>query len=89
MTRLGEGAFGPIIHDVEQHGATTDPCQPHLWQATSPSKKHIPLSECDLLAYLSCRPPSQSVSCQFVQEKAVENSVQHFAEVQVNNVIEA
>ena len=85
--KLHESAFDPIIQityeDLEQHGGTT-------WYRLSAWVKtidHHPLSAtCEPISYPSRRPPIMSVSCQFVQEEATGNNVEHFAEVQVRNI---
>lgn len=69
-------------------GPASVPGGSHLWQVVSLNENHwSPSTEaaCEPISYTSHRPPIQSVSCQFVQEKVVGNNV-HFAEVQANNI---
>lgn len=44
--------------------------------------RHPLSAACYPISYPPCRPPVQSLSCQFVSAEAVGNSVEHFAEVQ-------
>ena len=87
ISKLGAGAFSPIVQiiyeEAEQRG-TRYWCLGDLtcdrlpaWVKTI---DHHPLSmACEPVSYPSRRPSIQSVSCQFGQEKAVGNSIDHVA----------